>query len=113
MTALTGRTPGKYIKFQIDDVDGTVRDINVSSIGGIGLVYDEVELSALQDAVKGFLTGQPNFGLDITGVFDTLVAQAASGTTAAPALSGSHTVLEPVNGLNVPLTFGIYVGIRT
>lgn len=112
MTANTGRTSGKWIKVQIDDSNGTVRDIPVSSIGSVGLVYDEVDLTALQDTVKGFLTGQPDVSITLTGPFDTTAAQSASGSGAAAALSGSHTVLNGVNGGNTPLTFGIYVGIR-
>lgn len=112
MAAQTGRTVGKYIKVQIDDSAGTVRDIPVSTIGGVGLDYDEVDLTALQDAVKGVLMGHGNVGITITGPFDTTAAQAASGSGAAAALSGSHTVLNGVNGGQTPLTFGVYYGIR-
>ena len=112
MAANTGRTVGKWIKFQIDDSAGTMRDIPVSSIGGVGLDYDEVDLTALQEAVKGVLPGHGNFGIEISGPFDTTAAQAASGTGAAAALSGSHTVLSVVNGGVTPLGFGVYYGVR-
>lgn len=109
----TGRTVSKYFKFQIDDSAGTVRDIPVNSINGVGLTFDEVDVTAFQDAVKGMLAGQPDFTLTISGPFDNTAAQAASGTGAAPALSGSHTVLYPLNGGYTPLTFGCYFGIRS
>lgn len=108
----TGRTVAKWFKFQTDDSAGTVRDIPVSSINGVGLTYDEIDVTAFQDAVKGALAGQPDFVLTVTGPFDNSAAQAASGSGAAAALSGSHTVLSGINGLSVPLTLGCYFGIR-
>lgn len=112
MAANTGRTVGKYIKVQIADTGDTLRDIPVSSIGGVGIDYDEVDLAALQDAVKGVLPGQGNVGIDITGPFDTTAAQAASSSTQAAALSGSHTVLQPLNGGTTPLSFAVYFGVK-
>lgn len=112
MASQTGRTVGKYIKVQISDSGDTLRDIPVSTIGGVGIEYDEVELAALQDAVKGVLPGQGNVGIPITGPFDTTAAQAASSSAGAPALSGSHTVLEPLNGGTTPLSFAVYFGVR-
>ena len=112
MAANTGRTVSKYNKFQLEDSAGTLRDLGVSSIGGVGVVYDQVELTALQDVLHGFLIGHGTVALAIGGPFDTTVAQAASGTGVAPALSGSHVVLSAVNGLQVPLGFGIYFGMR-
>ena len=112
MAPQNGRTVGKYFKFQIKDSAGTLRDIPVETIGGVGITYPEVDLTALQDALKGFLTGQGTVAVTIGGPFDTSAAQAASGTGAAAALSGSHTVLSGVNGLLVPLSMGIYIGMR-
>ena len=112
MAAQTGRTVAKWFKFQIDDSGGTVRDIPVNTINGVGLTYDEVDLTAFQDAVKGFLSGQPDFTLTIGGPVDSTAVQAASGSGAVAALSGSHTVLSAINGLQVPLTFGCYFGMR-
>lgn len=111
MAANTGRTVGKYIKVTMDDSGGVLRDIPVSSIGGVGIDYDEVDLTALQEAVKGILPGHGNFGIDITGPFSTTAAQAAGGDGAV-ALSGSHTVLSGVNGGSTPLAFAVYFGIR-
>ncbi len=110
--SLTGRTVGKFIKVQIDDVNGTVRDVPVATISGIGITADLVDLTALQDALTGGLPGQGTFEAPITGPFDTKVAAGASASGAAPALSGSHIVLEPINNGSTPLTLGIYIGIR-
>lgn len=108
----TGRTVGKYCKVQIEDSGGTIRDIPVTTIGGVGVTYDEVDVSALQDALKGMLAGQGNVSVAITGPFDNTAAQAASGTGAAPALSGSHTVLSAANGVQTGRTFAVYLGIQ-
>lgn len=111
----TGRTVCKYTKFQIEDATadpGTMRDIPVTSFGNIGLTYDEVDLTAQQDAIKSVLNGQGSFSCTITGPFDTSAAVAASASGAAAALSGSHTVLEPLNGGNLPKSFGIYYGVQ-
>jgi len=108
----TGRTVSKFFKFQLDDSGGTVRDIPVSSIGGVGVTYDQVALPALQDAVKGFLSGHGDVSLAISGPFSNQVVAGASASGAAPVLSGSHVVLSAVNGGSTPLTFGAYFGIR-
>jgi hypothetical protein len=102
-----------FTKFQIEDSGGTLRDIPIQSYGNIGITYDEVDVSSLQEAVKGMLAGQGNINITITGPFDNTAAGAASGSGAAPTLSGSHTVLEPLNGLLTPRAFGIYIGIQT
>jgi hypothetical protein len=112
MAAQTGRTVAKWFKFQVDDSAGTLRDIPVNSINGVGLTFEEIDLTAFQDAVKGALAGQPDFVLTVGGPFDNLAAQAASGSAAAAALSGSHTVLNAINGASTPLTFGCYFGVR-
>jgi len=112
MTANTGRTAGKWMKFQIEDSGDVMRDVPITSINGLGLNYPEVDVSAIQDAVKGFLTGQPDYSLEISGPMDNSAAQAASGSGAVAALSGSHTVLYDLPGAVTPLGFGIYCGIQ-
>jgi hypothetical protein len=107
----TGRTSPKYHKVQIDDSTGTLRDLAVSSINDVGLTNEEFELAAFQDAVKGALAGVPDFVLQFSGPFSNLAVQAASGTGASPALSGSY-VLNNLPGLNIPLAFGVYFGIQ-
>ncbi len=106
MTAQTGRTVSKHVDVRIDDSGGTLRSIPVDTINGLGLTYEEVELTAFMDAIKGVLSGHPDFSCTISGPFDTSAA-ATAGT-----LSGSHTVLAAVNGVNTPLAFGVFVGIR-
>lgn len=110
----TGRTSPRFSKFQIEDLGGALRDIPITSFGSVGLTYDEVDVSAVQELVKNFLTGQANFKLSIGGPFDNKAAAtaSASGESAAAHLSGSHTVLEPLNGSMTPRAFGVYFGVQ-
>jgi hypothetical protein len=108
----TGRTVSRWIKFQIKDSGATLRDINITGLSVVGLKYEEVDTSAFMDAVKSALPNQPDAPIEIDFLFDNTAAVAASGTGAAPALSGTHVVLNPINGLGTPLTLGIYFGIR-
>lgn len=110
----TGRTVARFSKFQIEDSSGVLRDIPITSFGSVGLTYDEIDLSAVQEMLKNFLTGQATFSLDISGPFDNKAAGTASvsGESASTHLSGSHTVLEPLNGGMTPRAFGVYFGIQ-
>jgi len=100
MAIQTGRTTFKFLTFSIDDTVPTLRQIPINSLSVVGVVYDEVDLTAWQDAVKGILPGMPDAPIDIGGPFDTT------------ALTGSHTVLSAVNGLLVPLSVNIAFGMR-
>ena len=112
MAAQTGRTLSRYTKVYIDDSGGVLREIPVNSINGVGLTAPEQDVSAWQDAVTNVLLGRPGGAITISGPFDCVAAQAASGSAAAPALSGSHTVLAPLAGLNTPLAFAVCFGVR-
>ena len=106
MTAQTGRTVSKHTAFFVDDSGGTLRQIPISSINGVTLDYDEVDLTAFQDALHGVLLNQANCEITITGPFDTTAAQAST------ALSGSHTILSGIVGVNTPLTLDVRIGIQ-
>ncbi|KKL70895.1 hypothetical protein LCGC14_2100320 [marine sediment metagenome] len=111
----TGRTVGKFTKLQIDDANsaGTLRDIPVATFADVGFKSgDVIDLTALQDAVQGFFTGVQMYEIPITGPFDTTTKVSASGTGAAPALSGSHLVLKEINNGSSPLAFGVYIGMQ-
>ena len=106
MAAQTGRTVSKWVNIALDDSGGTLRNIPINSLSIVGLVYEEQEITAWQDAVKGALPGQPDAPIEISGPWDNTVV-AAVGT-----LSGSHTVLNAINGVNTPLTIDIQFGVR-
>ena len=108
----TGRTVSRWFKFQIYDSGATLRDINIVTIAAFGPNYTEVDLTAANDPVGNALPGMPVVKIAITARFDNKAATAASGSGAAPAFSGTHTVLSGINGLSVPLTLGIYYGIQ-
>ncbi len=112
MTAQTGRTVKRWTRFVVDDSAGTLREIPVDSINGVGLDYPEADLTAFQDAVYGVLPDTPDCTITITGPFDNTAAGAAAASGAAPVLSGSHTVLSGIAGGVTPLTLGVYFGIR-
>lgn len=108
----TGRTVTKYVNFVIDDSGGTIRDVPINSVSLLGILFEEQNLTAFQDAVMGRLPNMPDAPITISGPFDTTAVVAASGTGVVPALSGSHIVLEPVNGLFTPLTVDVQFGIQ-
>ncbi len=112
MAALIGRTVSKFTNFVVDDSSGTIRDIPINTLSVVGVAYESQDLTAFQDAVMGALPGMPSAPIDISGPFDTTAVVSASGTGTVPALSGSHTVLSAVNGLLVPLTVDIQIGVR-
>jgi hypothetical protein len=112
MAANTGRTVTRWIRFGVDDSGGTAREIPIDSISPVGFVSDETELTAWQDAVKGYLTNHPDCPIDITGPFDNSVVAGFADGAATPTLSGSHTVLAGVLGGNTPLALAVHFGIR-
>ena len=103
----TGRTTSKRLTFIVNDSGSTLREVPIFTINGVGIVYDEVDPMALQDAMHGALSGHGNAPIDLTGPFSNLAAAAVG------ALSGSHTVLEPLNGLLTPLTVDVQIGIQS
>lgn len=112
MAANTGRTVSRWTSFYVYDSSGTLRQIPVSTISAVGVTFDEVDLTALQDAVKGALPNMPDAPISISGPLDTSAAVAA-----ASGLSGSHTVLAPLAaavaaGTAVPLSLDVRIGIR-
>lgn len=100
------RTVSKYVRFIIGDSADTLRHIPVDTINGIGLTYDEVSYAPFIDQIKGVLANLPGMSLTIGGPLDNTTA------AASPSLSGSHTVLEPLNGVMTPRSFDIQFGMN-
>lgn len=100
MTANTGRTVPKHTLFLIDDSGGTLRQIAINSLSALGVTYEPSDLTAFQDAVTGALPGHPSAPIEIGGPVDTT------------ADTGSHTVLNAINGLAVPLSLDVRMGVR-
>jgi len=109
MAVQTGRTTKRWTNFIIGDSGNTLRNIPVDSINGVGVTYDEADVTAFQDAIKNALADTPGCEIEISGPVDT------SAVAASPALSGSHTVLAPLvtdTYVNIPRTLDIQIGIR-
>ena len=106
MATQTGRTVSKWVDFIVDDSGATLRSIPVNSVNGVGLSYDEMEVTAFQEAIKNVLPGHADCVINISGPFDNSVA-AAAGT-----LSGSHTILSAIDGGVTPLSLDIQIGMR-
>jgi len=106
MAVQTGRTVSKFVDFVIDDSGGTLRSIPVTTINGVGLTSDEIDVGAIQESIKNVLPGHVDCVINIAGPFDT------TGVEAAGTLSGSHTVLNGINGAATPLTLDVQIGMR-
>jgi hypothetical protein len=109
---MTGRTVDKFIKVQIEDAGGAMRDVFVDSINGVGINYPGVDVSALQDAIKKSFTGQGEFSMTLTGPLSDKAAATASATTEAPAETGSLNIFPALNGASVAKSFAVYFGIQ-
>ena len=100
------RATFKNVMFIIDDVGGTLRHIPINSLSVVGVTYDEQDLTAWQDAVKGALPTMPDAVIEWGGPFDD-----AGAVAVAAGLSGSHTVLSDINGGVTPLTLDVRFGM--
>lgn len=112
MVAKTGRTVSKFTNFIVDDDSGAIREVPINSLSVVGITYEEQDLTAFQDAVKGALPNMPDAPIEVTGPFSSLATSVASASGVVPALSGSHTVINPTNGVMTPLTIDIQFGVR-
>jgi len=100
MAANTGRTVKKWTSFHIDDSGGTLREIEVNSVNGVGLTHEEVDQTSFGDAIKNALPGHASCTINIAGPIDTT------------ADTGSHPVLSGVTGGVTPLSLDVRIGIR-
>lgn len=101
MAVQTGRTVSKYVNVYLDDSGGNLRLLTgVTTINGVGLTYDEMDVTALLDAIKNVLPNHPDLTITLGGKFDTT------------ANTGFHTVLSGVNGVATPLSFDVQIGMR-
>lgn len=98
MTANTGRTVSRWVAFLFSD-GSQMRELPVDTINGVGLTYDEVELTAFMDAIKGALPNTPDCQIDISGPFDTTA-------------NSAHAVLSADVGGVTPRSLDVQVGIR-
>ena len=81
----TGRTVSRWFNFVLEDSGQVIRDIEVYTISLVGVVYEEQDLTALADQVRGAMANMPDAPIDITGPFSNKAATSAGGTGAAAA----------------------------
>ena len=72
-------------------------------------MYDSVDLTAFQDAVKGYLAGHPDAPITFTGPHSNIAAVGLAASGAVPTLSGSHTVLAPISAPTFTTPLGLWV----
>lgn len=98
MATQTGRTVSKWVAFKLGN--GTsMNSLVINSINGVGLDYDEVDLTAFSDAIKGVLPGHPGLTIEIGGPLDTTAG-------------GTHSILSGDAGGVTPRSFDVQIGIR-
>jgi len=71
MASQTGKTNARHIRVYLDDVGASARDISasVSNISGVGLVFDEQNVTCYSDGVVNFVLGHPSSEIEITGPY--------------------------------------------
>lgn len=100
MAVQTGRTIPAYTKLLMGAAGGSMYDMKIDSLGDLGLDYEEVEMSAWSDAIKGVLIGKPDFSLTFGGPIDNT------------ATSGPSTLLRSWVANHTLLSFDVQVGVR-
>lgn len=99
MATQTGRTVSKWVAFKFGD-GSTMQSLLINSINGVGLDYDEVDLTAFKDAIKGVLPGHPGLTIEIAGPMDTTAS------------TGTHVLLSADAGGVTPRSFDVQIGSR-
>lgn len=108
----TGRTVSKWFNFVIEDSGQVIRDLAVYTISLVGVVYEEQDLTALADRVRGAMANMPDAPIEITGPFSNKGATGASGTAAASTYTGCATIFPGITGAILPLTLDCQFGIQ-
>ena len=101
MGAQTGRTIPAFTDLKLGVAAGTMISMKIDELGELGLDYEEVEVSAWVDAIKGVIVGKPDFQLDFGGPIDNT------------ATTGPSTLLRTwIATPNTLLSFDVQVGVR-
>lgn len=93
----TGKTHSKYVTIVYNSQTVTCR---INNLPGVGIAYDEEDITAFCDAIHMYVLGQGNVDMSVSGPFDNT------------ATSGSHAVFEALNGNQAGATMVISYGIR-
>jgi len=87
----TGKTSARYIRVSFNSQDISA---SVSDISGVGLDYEQQDVTAYSDGVKNFTLGHPSAEIDISGPLNNT------------ATTGGHTVFSAI--ANAPYTSDSY-----
>ncbi len=102
MAPKTGRTvESVYTQVWLDNASGTLTNLSAycSSVGAVGLESGTVDVTAYSDAVYNYLVDKPTAPLTLTFPLDTVII--------------THlTAINLPAARNVPLSLGIYYGVR-
>ena len=108
---MAGRTVSRFVNFAITNPT-TLRDVPISSVSVCGVVYEEQDMTAFQDAVRGALPNMPDAPIEVSGPFDTTAVTEAAGSGLTKTLSGSHPAISPLVGAMTPITLDVQFGMR-
>ncbi len=100
MAVQTGRTLQDFIVLKLGSAVSDMQNMKIDSLGDLGLDYEEQEMSAWCDAVKGYIVGQPDFELEFGGPIDNT------------ATTGPSTLLRSWVGTNTLLSLDVQIGVR-
>ena len=92
----TGKTHSRFVTITYGGQDITD---SVDTINGIGITYEETDVSALNSAFMEFIQGRGDLNVSVSGKFDNT------------ATTGGHTVVQPLNGDTTGSTLTIAIGI--
>ncbi len=93
----TGKTDSKYVKVIYNS---QTIDCSITGVDGVGIVYDETDVTGLCNSIKEAVQGQGTVAVNLSGNFSNT------------ATTGSHTVFQALNGNTTGATLTIQIGIR-
>jgi hypothetical protein len=92
----TGKTHSRFVTITYNSQNITD---SVDTINGIGITYEETDVSSLASSLMEFIQGRGDLNLSVSGKFDNT------------ATTGGHTVVQALNGNTTGATLTIAIGI--
>lgn len=93
----TGKTHDRYVNVIYNSQTIPCR---INNMSGVGITYDEADITTFCDALHMFVLGQGNVEITLSGPFDNT------------ATSGAHAVFSAAVGNQTGYTLTIQIGIR-
>lgn len=92
---MAGKTHSRFVTFTYNSQAVTC---SLTSVDGIGISYEEVDVTTLCNAIKENIQGHGTVALNASGPFNNT------------ATTGAHVVVEPLNGSATGATLTIAIG---